>query len=88
MQNATFWRTTALTIPTNVCQLDWQAASIVRGRVIAVQVEPHPELSNLTTVVVGLRVEENLKGTSELIMRCGFWMTRNASHVVRDAVIH
>jgi hypothetical protein len=58
----------ALTIPANLGQLARQAATIVRGRVIAVQVEPHPELSNLTTVEVSLRVEENLKGTSESVL--------------------
>jgi hypothetical protein len=69
----------ALTIPTNVGQLARQAATIVRGRVTAVQVEPHPELSNLTTVVVSLRVEESLKGNSEsfLTFRQFVWDVRD-----------
>ena len=51
-----------LTRPRNLGQLVEQAAVIFRGSVISARVEPHPELTRLTTVVVTLRVRETLKG--------------------------
>lgn len=52
----------ALTRPRNLGQLVEQAAVVFRGNVINARVEPHPELTRLTTVVVTLRVRETLKG--------------------------
>lgn len=52
----------ALTAHQNLQQLTDEAALIVRARVISAAVEPHPELSGLTTVVVRLQVRETLKG--------------------------
>lgn len=52
----------ALTIPRNLQQLTDRAAHIVRGNVVSAHVEMHPELKNLHTVVVTLRVKETLKG--------------------------
>lgn len=52
----------ALTVPQNLEQLTDRSAVIVRGNVIGVRMEKHPELSNLDTVVVTLRVSETLKG--------------------------
>lgn len=52
----------ALTIPRNLDQLTERAAVIVRGNVISARMEKHPELSNLDTVIVTLRVQETLKG--------------------------
>ena len=52
----------ALTRPRNLGQLVEQATVIFRGNVISAHVEPHPELTRLTTVVVTLRVRETLKG--------------------------
>jgi len=52
----------ALTQPRNLGRLVAQAAVIFRGNVISTRVEPHPELTHLTTVVVTLRVRETLKG--------------------------
>jgi hypothetical protein len=51
-----------LTIPRNLDQLTNRSADILRGTVISAQVEKHPELSGLNTVVVKLRVQETLKG--------------------------
>jgi len=48
--------------PRNLAQLVAQSAVIVRGTVVSARVEPHPEFSNLSTVVVTLRVAETLKG--------------------------
>ena len=45
----------------NLAELTEEAGTIVRGHVVTAQVEPHPELQNLYTVVVTLRVERVLK---------------------------
>jgi hypothetical protein len=52
----------AMTVPRNLEQLTDRAANILRGTVISAHVERHPELTNLDTVVVTLRVREALKG--------------------------
>jgi hypothetical protein len=52
----------ALTVPRNLEQLVESSAVIVRGNVVSVRMEKHPELENLDTVVVTLRVREALKG--------------------------
>lgn len=52
----------ALTIPRNLEQLTDRSAVILRGTVMSVSVEKHPELTHLDTVVVTLRVKEALKG--------------------------
>jgi hypothetical protein len=52
----------ALTVPQNLEQLTARSAVIVRGNVVSVRMEKHPELTNLDTVVVTLRVRETLKG--------------------------
>jgi hypothetical protein len=52
----------ALTVPRNLGQLTERASEIVRGTVTGARVERHPELSNLHTVVVTLRVRDTLKG--------------------------
>jgi hypothetical protein len=52
----------AMAVPRNLDQLTDRASEIVRGTVVSAHVEKHPELSNLDTVVVTLRVHETLKG--------------------------
>lgn len=52
----------ALTLPRNLEQLTDRAADIVRGTVVSAHVEKHPELDNLDTVVVTLRLSDTLKG--------------------------
>jgi len=52
----------ALTLPQNLGEMVDEAATIVRGRVSSVRLEPHPDFPNLKTVVVTLRVDEVLKG--------------------------
>jgi hypothetical protein len=52
----------AMTVPRNLDQLTDRASDIVRGTVVSARVEKHPELSNLDTVVVTLRVRDTLKG--------------------------
>ena len=52
----------ALTVPRDLQQMSERAADIFRGTVVSAHVEKHPELANLDTVVVTLRVRETLKG--------------------------
>ena len=52
----------AMTVPRNLDQLTDRASDIVRGTVVSARVEKHPELTNLDTVVVTLRVRDTLKG--------------------------
>ena len=52
----------AMTVPRNLDQLTDRASDIVRGTVVSARVEKHPELSNLDTVVVTLRVHDTPEG--------------------------
>ena len=52
----------ALVQSRNLGELVSQSAIIVRGHILSAKVEPHPELSNLSTVVVTMRAAETLKG--------------------------
>lgn len=52
----------AMTVPRNLEQLTDRASDIVRGTVVSARVEKHPELTNLDTVVVTLRLADTLKG--------------------------
>ena len=65
--------------PRNLGELAAQSGRIVRGTVTAVRVEPHPELSNLSTIVVTLRVAETLKGDTAgtLTFRQFIWDIRD-----------
>lgn len=55
----------ALTVPRNLDQLTDRASDVVRGTVVSAHVEKHPELSNLDTVVVTLRLTDTLKGSAQ-----------------------
>lgn len=55
----------ALTIPRNLEQLTGRASDIVRGTVVTAHVEKHPQLQNLDTVVVELKVHETIKGAAQ-----------------------
>jgi hypothetical protein len=55
----------ALSVHQNIAELTQQAATIVRGQIISAKIEPHPELTNLTTLVVTMRVSSTLKGKVE-----------------------
>lgn len=54
-----------MTIPRNLEQLTDRASDIVRGTVVSAHVEKHPELTNLDTVVVTLRLTDTLKGAAQ-----------------------
>ncbi|HEX7958303.1 MAG TPA: hypothetical protein VF493_00195, partial [Terriglobales bacterium] len=55
----------AMTVPRSIDQLSQDATLIVRGHVTSAKVEPHPQFSNLMTVLVKMDVRETLKGTSQ-----------------------
>lgn len=62
----------------NLAELVNYAGLIVRGQVLSVTAEKHPQLTNLDTVVVTLRVSEVLKGEagSEYTFREYVWGAR------------
>ena len=69
----------AITSPQNLDKLVEEAAIIVRGHVVSAGVEPHHELTGLSTLVVTLRVEETLKGqaSSTFTFRQFIWDVRD-----------
>jgi len=69
----------AMVAPRNLEQLTERARDIVRGTVVATRVEKHPELTNLDTVVVTLRVQETLRGAAQgtLTFRQYIWDARD-----------
>ena len=52
----------ARTVTRGLDQLVQEADLIVRGSVVSARVEPHPQLTNLMTVVISMRVDSTLKG--------------------------
>jgi hypothetical protein len=71
----------ASTVPVDLPQLVRSAQTIVRGRVTAAKVEPHPQFSNLRTIVITLAVTRQLKGqaVSTLAFREFLWDARDVS---------
>jgi hypothetical protein len=69
----------ALTRPRNLSELTDQSETILRGYVISAAVEPHPQFSNIHTVVVTVRVEESFKGApgSTFTFRQFIWDARD-----------
>ncbi len=57
----------AITLPQNLVELVDESAVIVRGHVISALVEPHPELQDLHTVIVTLRVARSACPASTMI---------------------
>jgi hypothetical protein len=53
----------AVVVPRNLDELTAQAATIVHGQVTSAVVERHPQLKNLDTVVVTVKVLDALKGS-------------------------
>lgn len=54
----------ARVVPRTLDELQQQADVILQGHVVSAIVQPHPQYSALTTVVVTLRVTDTLKGTA------------------------
>lgn len=71
----------AMVLPRNLDQLTDRASDILRGTVVSARVEKHPELTNLDTVVVTLRVTETLKGgaAGSFTFRQYIWDIRDRS---------
>jgi hypothetical protein len=83
MASAAFAQRGALTVPRNLEQIVSGSSDIVRGRVLSARVEKHPELSNLDTLVVTLKLSETIKGDARgtYTFRQYLWDLRD----VRDA---
>jgi hypothetical protein len=60
--SAAFAQRGAMTAPRNLEQIVAGSADIVRGTVLSARVEKHPELGNLDTLVVTLKLNETIKG--------------------------
>lgn len=74
-----FCQISARTVPMNLDQLVQRSATIVHGQIISARVERHPQLTNLDTVVVTVRVTETLKGSASqtFTFRQFVWDVRN-----------
>ena len=53
----------AVTRQQTLSEMVGEASTIVEGRILDAHVEPHPQFSNLTTLVVRMQVEKTLKGS-------------------------
>ena len=75
----------ALTTARSLDQLTREADLIVHGYVTSTKVEPHPELRNLTTVVISMEVQETLKGAprKSLQFRQYIWDIRDRLDAAR-----
>lgn len=69
----------ALVRPGNLAELVDQSAVVIRGHVISAVVQPHPELTNIPTVLVSVKVERSLKGSAKGIytFRSFIWDARD-----------
>ena len=69
----------ALTVPRGLDQLTQEADVILRGYVTSSKVEPHPQLTNLMTVVVSMKVAEIVKGAARksVVFRQYVWDLRD-----------
>ena len=75
LESASHAQFTARTLPQSLDQMTAEAERIVHGYVTSVKVEPHPQLSNLTTVVVTMTVRDVYKGAAQksLVFRQYVW---------------
>lgn len=63
-----FAQSTARTVARPLDQLVNESATIVRGHVISARIEPHPQLQNLTTVLVSMSITDTYKGQPQKIL--------------------
>ena len=63
--SAAFAQRGAMTVPRNLEQMVSRSADIVRGSVLSARVEKHPELENLDTLVVTLKLHDTIKGSAQ-----------------------
>jgi hypothetical protein len=68
-----------MVLPRSLDELTTQSDRIVHGNVVAAKVEPHPQYPGISTVVVTVRVQESLKGSSakEFTFRQYIWDLRD-----------
>jgi hypothetical protein len=75
----------AVTAPISLDQMTHRADRIVQGSVISARVEPHPQLTNLSTVVITMQVQDTLKGkpAQTLTFRQYIWDSRDVKDAAR-----
>jgi hypothetical protein len=61
-------QSSARTVARSLDQLIGEAAVIVRGQVVSVRFEPHPQLQNLMTVVVSMKLSQTYKGLPQKLL--------------------
>lgn len=68
-------QTSVRTLARSLDQLIQESDVIVRGSVVSSKIEPHPQLNNLMTVLVTMKVKETYKGKARniLILRQYVW---------------
>jgi hypothetical protein len=69
-----------IVVPQYLEELTREAHTIVRGHVVSARSERHPELTNLNTIVISVRVAETLKGApgDTLTFRQYVWDIRDS----------
>jgi hypothetical protein len=75
----------AVTAPVSLDQMTRRAGRIVHGSIISARVEPHPQLTNLSTVVITMQVQDTLKGkpAQTLTFRQFIWDARDEKDAAR-----
>jgi hypothetical protein len=75
----------AITAPVSLDQMTHRADRIVHGSVMSARVEPHPQLTNLSTVVITMQVQDTLKGkaATTLTFRQFIWDLRDEQDAAR-----
>jgi hypothetical protein len=75
----------AITAPVSLDQMSRRADRIVHGSVISARVEPHPQLTNLSTIVITMQVQDTLKGkaATTLTFRQFIWDLRDKQDAAR-----
>jgi len=75
----------AITAPVSLDQMSRRADRIVHGSVVSARVEPHPQLTNLSTIVITMQVQDMLKGkaATTLTFRQFIWDLRDKQDAAR-----
>lgn len=75
----------AITAPVSLDQMTRRADRIVHGSVVSARVEPHPQLTNLSTIVITMQVQDTLKGkaATTLTFRQFIWDLRDEQDAAR-----
>jgi hypothetical protein len=75
----------AITAPVSLDQMTRRADRIVHGLVVSAGVESHPQLTNLSTIVITMQVQDTLKGkaATTLTFRQFIWDLRDEQDAAR-----